>query len=74
MGALTMYGWRKAKRWPALYAALLVAICVGAADELNQSRIAGRSSDVLDWFADTAGILAGGWVVLRVAKESMNAD
>jgi VanZ family protein len=74
LGALTIYGWRKAGRWPAVYVSLLLAISVGAVDELNQRRIAGRSSDVLDWFADTAGILTGGWVVLRAVKESRNAD
>lgn len=47
---------------------------MGAADELHQRSVAGRSPDVVDWFADTAGILTGCWVVMRMSKEISNAD
>lgn len=74
LGALAIYGWRRAGRWPAIYLLIACAILVGAADELNQSRIEGRTADVFDWFADTAGIFAGGWVVARLARKSLNAN
>lgn len=74
LGALAIYGWRRAGRWPAIYLLIAVAILVGAADELNQRRVEGRSSDVFDWFADSAGIFAGGWVAARFARKSMNAN
>ena len=35
--------------------ALLVVLLTGMADELQQSRLATRQSDVLDWLADAAG-------------------
>ncbi len=74
LGALAIDGWRRAGRWPAVYLLIFFAILVGAADELNQSRIAGRSADLFDWFADTAGIFAGGLVAARFARKSMNAN
>jgi VanZ family protein len=38
---------------------VLLAIAVGAADELHQQRVEGRSAEVGDFLADTAGVLAG---------------
>ena len=35
--------------------AILLASVYGASDELHQAYVPGRSSDVLDWLADTAG-------------------
>ncbi|MDX1673520.1 MAG: VanZ family protein [Longimicrobiales bacterium] len=35
--------------------ALLFVLVVGMADELHQSRLATRQSDILDWVADAAG-------------------
>lgn len=42
-------GWRMA------IFAVAVASTYGALDELHQSFVPGRSSDILDWVADTAG-------------------
>lgn len=74
LGVLATRGWQQARRSPRLLWPIVLAVAVGAADELNQRRIEGRSSDVVDWFADTAGVLAGCWLVLRTSKEIRNAD
>jgi VanZ family protein len=42
--------------WAAIFSALL-----GAADEVHQQWIPGRSMDLLDWVADFAGGTAGGF-------------
>ena len=74
LGALATFGWKKSNRWPALPIAIAFSIAVGAADELHQASVAGRSSEVLDWLADTAGILTACWVVLKMSKDTVNAD
>ena len=74
LGVLTTLGWRRARRQPHLALPIVCAIAVGAMDELNQRTVNGRSPDVVDWFADTAGILTGCWVVVRKSKEISNAD
>ena len=47
--------WRKATVW----LVLLVAAAYGAADELLQKYLAGRSCDAMDFAANMAGVLAG---------------
>ena len=47
--------WRKAAVWWVL----LVIVWYGVADELLQGYVVGRSCDVMDFFADLAGVLAG---------------
>lgn len=42
-----------------LTGALLIAIFYGFLDELHQRFIPGRSSELLDWFADSLGAAAG---------------
>ncbi|HEY0304860.1 MAG TPA: VanZ family protein [Longimicrobiales bacterium] len=74
LGVLTTLGWRRARYWPRLALPIACAIAVGAADELHQRAVANRSSDVVDWFADTAGILTACWLVMRMSKEISNAD
>jgi VanZ family protein len=74
LGVLVTLGWQQARRWPSLALPIVLAITVGAADELNQRRVPGRSSDIVDWFADTAGIVTACWVVLRLSRNSRNAD
>jgi VanZ family protein len=41
---------------PAALLAICLGILVGTGDELNQSRVPGRSCDVFDLLADTAGL------------------
>jgi hypothetical protein len=47
--------WRKAAVWWVL----LVIVWYGVADELLQGFVVGRSCDVMDFFANLAGVLAG---------------
>jgi VanZ family protein len=42
-------------RWIAALTGLLVASCYGATDEIHQLWTPHRSSDVMDWVADTVG-------------------
>jgi VanZ family protein len=74
LGALVARGWQWSQRWPSIVWPLLLAGGVGAADELHQRSVAGRSSEIADWIADAAGILTGCGVVLKLVKDSMNAD
>jgi VanZ family protein len=74
LGVLATLGWRRARAWPHLALPILCAIAVGAADELHQRTVSGRSPDIVDWVADTAGIFTGCWFVLRKSKEISNAD
>ena len=74
LGVLASFGWTRAGRWPPLFVPIALALLVGAADEVHQRSVPGRSSDVFDWFADTAGILTGCWVVMKMSKETLNAD
>ena len=62
-------GWRGAV-W-----ALVVVSAFGASDEWHQSFVPGRSSDVMDWIADTAGAglavaLYAGWSSYRRLLET----
>ena len=55
---------------PAAAAAWGIASAYGATDEWHQSFVPGRSADVHDWFADTAGALLGAgacwaWGIIR---------
>jgi VanZ family protein len=45
--------------WRGTFIALAVASAFGAADEWHQQFVPGRSSDLKDWQADTAGAIAG---------------
>jgi VanZ family protein len=46
------------KKYSALFTVLIVS-AYGALDELHQLFIPGRSCDILDWTADTAGVIIG---------------
>jgi VanZ family protein len=46
------------KKFPALFTILIVS-SYGALDELHQLFIPGRTCDILDWRADTAGVIIG---------------
>ena len=74
LGVLATVGWHKAGRRPHLFWPIAFAVLVGAADEIHQRNVQGRSSEVADLFADTAGILTGCWAALRMSKEIRNAD
>ena len=46
------------KKYPAWFTVLIVS-AYGALDELHQLFIPGRSCDILDWSADTIGVIIG---------------
>ena len=46
------------KKYPAWFSVLIVST-YGALDELHQLFIPGRSCDILDWTADTVGVIIG---------------
>jgi VanZ family protein len=50
-----------------LLLAAALASLYGVADEWHQSFVPGRTSDVLDWTADTVGALAGAALVVALA-------
>ena len=59
---------------PAAAAAWAIASAYGATDEWHQSFVPGRSSDVHDWYADTAGALGGAaacwaWGIIRARAD-----
>ncbi len=45
--------------------AVVLGLLYGATDEFHQSFVPGRSPDVLDWFADAAGVAAATFVYVR---------
>lgn len=49
-----------------LAAATVAGSLYGASDELHQLFTPGRSAEVLDWVADTAGSFLGAWGATRV--------
>lgn len=59
LGVLVAGAWQSAGRRPAAFVVLAAALLVGALDEMNQTRIAGRSAELADWIMDAVGILAG---------------
>ena len=45
--------------------AVVLGLLYGATDEIHQSFVPGRSPDVLDWFADAAGVAAATFAYVR---------
>jgi VanZ family protein len=68
LGALTAYGYARSGRMSHLIVPIAIACSVGAIDEVHQRYVAGRSSDILDFAADVAGVSTGFWLMTRRAK------
>lgn len=62
-------GWRGAWLLP-----VAAALLLGAADELRQRSVPGRSADVMDWMADVAGATAGVFIALRMSRRQRLDD
>jgi VanZ family protein len=56
---------RQGRGWRGAVGAVLVVSAYGAADEWHQSFVPGRSSEVADWVADTAGAAVAAWMYTR---------
>ena len=54
--------------WRGMFIALALGSAFGAADEWHQEFIPGRSKDVKDWQADTAGAVAGALVAVAYRR------
>jgi VanZ family protein len=57
---MSLLAWRSLRHWvghPIILAVLVVAFCslYGLHDEWHQSFVKGRTSDIVDWIADTTG-------------------
>ena len=65
LGLLLVRGWRRAERRPPLWLPLALGLLVGAADEVNQRSVAGRSSELADWLADATGVLVAAALAAR---------
>ena len=70
LGFLATQGWRHAGRRPRLLWVLVLASLVGAVDEYRQRSVANRAMEAADWVADTIGIGAAAWLVLRQTGET----
>jgi VanZ family protein len=55
----------KSGQWPKLLTAILLTSAIGAADEFRQSFTPGRSVELADWIADTAGAIVAVLVYAR---------
>jgi hypothetical protein len=67
LGVLTARAWHRGGRRPPAPLILVLAIAVGALDEIHQQSVPGRDSDPYDFSADAAGVLVGFWVTNRLA-------
>lgn len=54
-GLLATLVCRLARTWRGALGALLIASAYGVSDEFHQSFVPGRSTEVMDWVADTTG-------------------
>lgn len=72
LGGLATLGWRRARQRPRLIIVLVAAALIGVADELHQRSVPHRSSEAADFVADSLGIAAASWLVLRLTKETAN--
>ena len=52
----------------AAWRAVVLASAYGVTDELHQRFVPGRTPDVYDWFADTAGAALGALLLLALAR------
>ena len=68
LGALAAVGWLRARR-PAWFWPIVTALMVGAIDELHQRSVPNRTSDVVDWVMDAAGIACAFALVVHTERK-----
>ncbi len=57
-------------RWRSAGFALVVAVAYGAIDEWHQQFIPGRSTELVDWYADSLGAASGALLFLLYSRRS----
>lgn len=76
-GLLLALGQRGSRRL-SLPAVALIGVLYGASDEFHQMFVPGRSTELLDWIADSGGVLAGvplgAWLWDRFATRAGSAS
>jgi VanZ family protein len=65
LGWLTGRGWLMSGLRKGAPVVVLLVVLMGAADELRQRGVAGRSAEFADWLADAAGAVSGFYLALR---------
>ncbi|MGH7507733.1 MAG: VanZ family protein, partial [Longimicrobiales bacterium] len=60
-------------RRPAAVLVILLAAACGAADELHQRSVPGRSAELADWVVDVVAVLAAFTLVRRAAAPRKDA-
>ena len=66
-GLLGTLACRPARTWRGAVLAVVVTSAFGASDEWHQSFVPGRSAEVADWVADTAGAACAALLYVRWA-------
>lgn len=80
LGMYGVLGWLLGRAWFAVdrrvtwLLPLLLPLLLGAADELRQRALTGRTGDVADWFADGAGATSGMVLARYRARRSRKAN
>jgi VanZ family protein len=74
LGYLLGRGWAVAGRGMGWVVPVLLALLLGAADELRQAALPTRSAELADWFADAAGITLGFLLALRGARRTRHDE
>ena len=74
LGWLTARAWSNGSRIPATALAVVVLLsCFGALDEWHQQFIPLRSTDLLDWSADTIGATIGVVLATAIGRRRVSA-
>lgn len=74
LGWLTVRAWSNGSRtWAAAIAVIALISCFGALDEWHQQYIPLRSTDLLDWTADTMGAMIGAILATTIERRRVGA-
>ena len=55
-------------RWRAAVIAVAISVVFGALDEWHQRLIPGRSTELADWYADSAGAVVGALACVAILR------
>jgi VanZ family protein len=74
LGLLTVLGWRWSGRRPAVWIPMVMALLIGAFDELRQRGMPARSAELADWIVDAAAILIAFALLARRSGRAGGAE